>query len=185
VAKTEEVDIGVIIQGCIRKNENSREVLYRMFFGYAMSVALLYSNDRSDATEIIDDSFLKVFKEIKRYDPGQPFKGWLRRIVINTAIDKLRREARNKGYMQIEDFPLQDTSPGVISELTAEEIMSMLNLLPRVHKTVFSLYEIEGYSHEEISRQLNIPESSSRVYLSRSKRRLQELFMLHYNSKRE
>jgi len=182
VAKADIDDIKEIIQGCIHKSEKSREVLYRNFFGYAMSVALLYSKNRNDAIEIVDDSFLKVFSEIRKYDPEKPFKSWFRKIVINTSIDKFRKESKRSSFSQIEEIPTQDSSPGAISNLTADDIMSLLNYLPQIHKTVFCLYEIEGYSHEEISKKMNIPTSSSRVYLTRSKRRLQELFQLHFNS---
>ncbi len=171
-----------IIQGCIRRDDKSREKLYKKFFGYALSVALLYNNYRNDALEVVDDSFLKVFSEIDRFDSSQPFKGWLRRIVINTSIDKFRKENRKKFYNETEPLDTQSDSPGIISNLTAKDIMSLLGFLPRIHKTVFCLYEIEGYSHEEISRQLKIPESSSRVYLARSKKRLRELFQLYFNT---
>lgn len=182
MARPQEEEIGEIIQGCIHKNEKSREVLYRKFFGYAMSVALLYANDRGDATEIVNDSFIKVFNDIRKFDTSMSFKSWFRRIVINTAIDRFRKESRKKAAMQVDELPLHDTEPGVISIISAEEIFSLLNNLPLVHKTVFCLYEIEGYNHEEIAKELRIAESSSRVYLTRAKKRLQELYQLHFNS---
>ncbi|MEA5006784.1 MAG: RNA polymerase sigma factor [Rikenellaceae bacterium] len=182
MARPQEEDIGEIIQGCIHKNEKSREVLYRKFFGYAMSVALLYANDRGDATEIVNDSFIKIFKEIRKFDTSMSFKSWFRRIVINTAIDRFRKESRKRTMIQVDELPVHDTEPGVISKISAEEIFSLLNNLPLIHKTIFCLYEIEGYSHEEIAKELKIPESSCRVYLTRAKKRLQELYRLHFNS---
>lgn len=175
-------DFEIIIQGCIRKNEKFREILYKRFFGYALSVAQLYNNNRTDAIEVVDDSFLKVFKEIGRFDTSQSFKSWLRKIVINTSIDKFRRNIKHRPFTETEVSPQQDYTPGIISELTAKDIISLLKYLPEIHKTVFCLYEIEGFSHEEISRQLNIPESSSRVYLTRSKKRLRELFEIFFNT---
>ncbi len=182
MARPQEEEIGEIIQGCIHKNEKSREVLYRKFFGYAMSVALLYANDRGDATEIVNDSFIKIFKEIRKFDTSMSFKSWFRRIVINTAIDRFRKESRKRTMIQVDELPVHDTEPGVISKISAEEIFSLLNNLPLIHKTIFCLYEIEGYSHEEIAKELKIPESSCRVYLTRAKKRLQELYRLHFNS---
>ncbi|HRT83580.1 MAG TPA: RNA polymerase sigma factor, partial [Bacteroidales bacterium] len=166
MVKQEEQDITVIIQGCIRQNEKSREVLYRKFFGYAMSVALLYAKERNDAIEIVDDSFIKVFHEIKRYDTSKPFKIWLRKIVINTAIDKYRKELKRGVMVDVQELTLQDSHQDVVGSITFKEIINMLKYLPQLHRTVFCLYEIEGYSHEEISKELKIPESSSRVYLS-------------------
>ena len=192
-----------IIQGCIRKSEKHREALYKKYFGYALSVAMLYNRERNDAIEIVDDSFLKVFLEIGRFDTKQPFKGWLRKIVINTSIDKFRKKNRELPLFGYEEFPeisvnydhanqanlsshdihsLNSMQPGIISQLTANEIIAMLNSLPEIHKTIFCLYEIEGFSHEEIGGQMNIPASSSRVYLTRAKKRLRELYQAYYQT---
>ncbi|MEN6619443.1 MAG: RNA polymerase sigma factor [Rikenellaceae bacterium] len=163
-------------------------MLYKKFFGYALSVAMLYTNHRNDAIEIVDDSFIKVFSEIERFDMSQPFKGWLRKIVINSSIDRLRRNNRVSLLLDTDTLSAQfqsqsqSQSPEVISHLTAKEIITMLNCLPGIHKTVFCLYEIEGYNHEEIARQLSIPISSSRVYLARAKQRLRELYQVYFNS---
>lgn len=197
---TDYENLEIIIQGCIRKSEKHREALYKKYFGYALSVAMLYNKERNDAIEIVDDSFLKVFLEIGRFDIKQPFKGWLRKIVINTAIDKFRKKNREIPISEIHIFEnerlpdisgsdgshnipsLNSMQPGIISQLTAKEMYTMLNSLPEIHKTIFCLYEIEGFSHEEISGQLNIPTSSSRVYLTRAKKRLRELYQVYFNS---
>ncbi len=182
MANTGSEELEKIIQGCIRRNEKSREMLYKKYFGYALSVALLYTGQREDAIEVVDDSFIKVFSEIGRFDISQPFKGWLRKIVINTSIDRLRKNNRMLELSGHESVREDHYNPEIIGKLTASEIMSMLKLLPEVHKTVFCLYEIEGYSHEEIAGRLKIPESSSRVYLTRAKKRLRELFHKNYNT---
>lgn len=172
-----------IITGCVQKSTKAQEMLYKKYFGYALSVALLYSSNRDDAIETVDDSFLKVFAQIKRFNPSMSFKGWLRKIVINTAIDRIRKNLRHKSYGEELPVWVPDTNPGVISDLSATEIIAIVNNLPHIHKTVFCLYDIEGYSHEEISVRLNIPESSSRVYLTRAKKRLRELLDYNYKTK--
>ncbi len=170
----------LIIEGCIRKDEKAQEMLYKKYFGYALSVALLYSCERNDAVEIVDDSFMKVFSQIKRYERSSgSFKGWFRRIVINTAVDRFRRNNRPDSAGVSEAIPVPDESPGIISQLTAKEIIDLLNYLPHIHKTVFCLYNIEGHSHTEIAQKLKIPESSSRVYLTRAKKQLRELCIKH------
>ena len=165
-----------IVQGCIRKREKSRELLYKRFFGYALGVALIYNHQRNDALEVVNDSFLKVFSKIDQYDTSMPFQGWLRKIVINTSIDYLRRNNKAHLHLEAEKQVIPDETPNIISELAAADILKILNLLPHFHKTVFCLFEIEGYSHEEIAGQLGIPTSSSRVYLTRAKAQLRELF---------
>ena len=173
---SKEANIELIIQGCIKKNEKSQEILYKKFFGYSLSVALIYNHQRSEALEVVNDSFVKVFSKIGKYDTSKPFQGWLRKIVINTSIDKLRRKNKDHLFVETEKYQIQDETPNSISNLAAQDIIEILNLLPHFHKTVFCLYEIEGYSHEEIAEQLGIPISSSRVYLTRAKQKLRELF---------
>jgi RNA polymerase sigma factor (sigma-70 family) len=173
----EELDI---IRGCIRKDEKSQEMLYKKFFGYALSVAMIYNNQRSDALEVVDDGFMKVFSEIEKFDISQPFKRWLRRIIINTSIDRLRRKHKNIFLSETESLQIQDNSPTIISHISAGDILILLNRLPHIHKVVFSLYEIEGFDHSEIAEKLSIPESSSRVYLTRAKKQLRELFQIYF-----
>ena len=175
-----EENLALVIRGCISKSEKSREVLYKQFFGYALGVALIYNHQRSDALEVVNDSFVKVFSKIGKYDTSKPFAGWLRRIVINTSIDHLRRNSRNQQYVEAEKIAIRDESSDTLGQLAAKDILELLNHLPRYHKTVFCLYEIEGYSHDEIAAQLDIPVSSSRVYLTRAKQQLRELFPVNY-----
>jgi RNA polymerase sigma-70 factor (ECF subfamily) len=175
-----EENIDVIIQGCIRKREKYQELLYKKFFGYALSVAMIYNRQRNEAIEVVDDSFVKVFSNIGNYDPSKPFRGWLRKIVINTSIDHLRRNHKDHLFVEADRSVIQDETPSVLSHLSAQDIIGMLNRLPHFHKTVFCLYEIEGYNHEEIAEQLGIPTSSSRVYLTRAKQQLRELFPVNY-----
>jgi RNA polymerase sigma-70 factor (ECF subfamily) len=170
-----------IIRGCIRKREKSQEMLYKKFFGYAMKMALLHSRNRENALEVVNDSFVKVFSSIGRYDFSLPFKNWLGRIVINTSIDRFRK---NRMELVLEDeatILIPDSDPGIINKLTAEEIIKLLHCLPEVQRMVFSLHEIEGYNHDEISTMLRIPESTSRVYLTRAKKRLRELFEKYFS----
>lgn len=175
-----EENLTLIIQGCVKKSEKSQEVLYKKFFGYALGVALIYNHQRSDALEVVNDSFVKVFSKIGKYDTSKPFQGWLRKIVINTSIDQLRKKNKNFQFEDSGKYAIPDESPSIMGQLAAQDIIAILNQLPHFHKTVFCLYEIEGYSHEEIAEQLEIPVSSSRVYLTRAKKQLRELFPVNY-----
>ena len=181
MADTGNDSLDEIIQGCLRKKEKSQEMLYKRFFGYALSVALIHNRNRDNALEIVNDRFVKVFRQIGRYDISLPFKSWLSKIVVNTSIDKFRSDNRKIDYDMQETFLVPDDSPGIVAQLTAQEILRLLNRLPDIQRLVFSLYEIEGYSHDEISALLRIPENTSRVYLARAKKRLRELFQLYFN----
>jgi RNA polymerase sigma factor (sigma-70 family) len=185
VADTAIDNIDDIIQGCLRKKEKSQEMLYKRFFGYALKVALVHNRNRDNALEIVNDSFVKVFNQIGRYDTSLPFKNWLSKIVVNTSIDKFRTNNRNINYDIEEAFLVPDDSPGIVTQLTSEEILRLLNRLPEIQRMVFILNEIEGYSHDEISSLLRITENTSRVYLFRAKKRLRELFQIYFNTNYE
>lgn len=169
-----------IILGCIYRNEKAQEELYKKYFGYALSIALLYSNNRNDAIETVNDSFIKVFKEIEKFNRSLSFKAWLRKIVINSSLDRIRKSNKRELLDEAENINIEDNSPHIYNMLHAQEIEQLLNYLPPIHKTVFCLYEIEGYSHKDIAKSLKISKSSSRVYLARAKKELRELY-LKYN----
>ena len=175
-------DLDEIIRGCIRKVEKSQEILYKKYFGYALSVAMIHSKNREDALEIVNDSFVKVFNEIGHFEPSLSFKSWLRKIVINTSIDRFRKNNKMNFFSETETFLVPDETPGIVSQLTAQDILSLLAHLPYIHRLVFNLHEIEGFSHDEISEKLNIPGSSSRVYLTRAKHKLRELFQTYFKT---
>ncbi len=173
-----------IIYGCKKKNGKSQEMLYKHFYGYGMSIALRYANSRDEAVEILNDSFLKVFDSIKSFDESQSFKPWLRKIVINTAIDYYRKFVKFNSNYDSRYIPDEELSPDVIDNLNVEDILKLLNDLPEVYRITFNLYEIEGYTHDEISKMLNIAVSTSRSNLTRAKQLLrasfQKKFQLSY-----
>ena len=151
-----------------------QEKLYKHFYGFAMGIGLRYLPDRDDAMEVVNDSFIKVFRAIGFYNETQPFKAWLRRIVVNTAIDLHRKNARFSKNVDIEEAISLGISANVVESLSAKDILRLLDRLPELHRTIFNLYEIDGYNHEEIGAMLNIPASSSRVFLSRAKEKLRK-----------
>lgn len=175
------------IAGCLRNDNKSKEMVYKSFYGYLMGVTLRYVSDRNDAEELVNDSFIKIFKSIGQFnspfnsakygDQLQPaFKAWIARISSRTAIDFLRSK---RTFLYIDDI-LEEQQPLIelssVSRLNTQDIMRLLNELPETHKLIFNMYEIEGFSHEEISKMINISESSSRVYLTRAKDRLRTLY---------
>lgn len=172
-----------VISGCLRNDNKSKEMVYKSFYGYLMGVILRYVNDRNDAEELVNDSFIKIFKGLSQFSfPKQDaelqkaFKGWIARISSRSAIDFLRTK---RSYISVDDIA-EDQIPlthvNAISQLHVQDIFKLLDALPETHRLVFNMYEIEGFSHEEISKMLNIPESSSRVYLARAKNKLRELY---------
>jgi len=163
-----------LIQKCKIGDLKHQEKLYKHFYGYAMGVGLRYLAEREDVLEVVNDSFIKVFKAIKFFNESQPFKSWLRRIVVNTAIDHRRKNLKHANNVDISEAVYVGKSADIIDQLSAKDILKLLDDLPESYRIIFNLYEIDGYSHDEIAGILNIPESSSRVYLSRAKDKLRK-----------
>lgn len=164
-----------IISKCMSGSIKHQELLYKQFYGYAMGISMRYSLNEDDALEVVNDAFIKVFNNIANYKTDKPFKAWLRTIVVNTAIDRRRRELKHQGNTDIEDAYHIGSTAQAIETLNAEDILKLMKQLPHIQLTIFNMYEIDGYNHDEIGRILNLPASSSRVYLSRAKEKLRQL----------
>ncbi len=163
-----------IIQKAKEGDQKSLERLYKHFYGYAMSVALRYSNSRDEACEIVNDSFMKAFDKLNQYKLENSFKGWFRRILVNTSIDYYRKNVKHYAAMDIDKANAESYEPEIVSQLSKDDILGLLRNLPEMLRMVFNMYEIEGYAHNEISEQLGIPTSTSRTYLARAKQKLRE-----------
>ena len=172
-----------IIVGCLHNENKSKELIYKSFYGYAIAVILRYVNDRNDAEELVNDVFIKVYKAIPQFnfpknkeERQKAFKAWIAKIASRTAIDFLRTK---RSILSIDDIVEEQeplTEINIISALNVKDILKLLDALPETQKMIFNLFEIEGFSHDEISKLLNIPESSSRVYLTRAKNKLRALY---------
>lgn len=179
---SEDNRVKSLIKGCRKNKLKCQEGLYKHFFGYALSIAVRYSGNRNKAIEVVDDSFMKVFDKIKLYDNKQNFKGWLRKIVVNTAIDEIRKQqVKSTREREINEKDiLSNTENSIYSDIHIAEIYELIKYLPDLHRSVFNLFEIEGYKHKEIAELLQIPESSSRTYLTRAKKELRELYKKYF-----
>ena len=163
-----------VVQEAKEGKPRALEKLYRHFYGYAMSIALRYSNSREEACEIVNDSFMKVFDKLGQYTEESSFKGWFRRILINTSIDYYRKNVKYYADMDIEKADQKICDPSVVDELSKEDILMVLRDLPEMLRIIFNMYEIEGYSHNEIGERLGIPASTCRTYLARAKQKLRD-----------
>lgn len=166
-----------IILGCKNNEDLNQKLLYKKYYGYVMAISLSYNPNREIAQEIVDDTFMKVFNTINKFDLNKSFKAWLRKITVNTAIDYLRKDKKFKYHLDIYECTHEMPSVEAIDLLTINDIHNLISKLPDILRVVFNLYEIEGYSHKEISERINIAESSSRTYLVRAKERLRELII--------
>ncbi len=144
-----------------------------------MSIALRYSNSKEEATEIINDAFLKIFNKLDTYTIENSFNGWLRRVVINTALDYYRKNKKHYNHLSLE----HDTAShnDVVDQMNYEDISKLVMNLSPVYRTIFNLYVIDGYSHKEIAEIMNISEGTSKSGLSRARVSLQKMLKEIYN----
>jgi RNA polymerase sigma-70 factor (ECF subfamily) len=164
-----------LIRDCLASKRGAHELFYKRFYGYVMSIALRYANHAEEAKEITNDSFVKVFQHLNRHDQQRSLKAWIRRIVVNTALDRLRKNNRELRQTDIEQTIIEAPDGGVLEKLSAEDIMQMVQSLSSAQRAVFNLFEIEGFSHEEIGAMLEIPVGTSKSHLARAKMKLRQM----------
>jgi len=162
-----------IIKGCVRGNRDSQGKLYQMFSGKMYGVCLYYSKDQTEAEDILHEGFLKVFNYISQYKGEGSFEGWIRRIMVNTSLEKYRKQnilyPVGDIYDYIEDVGYED----IISNISMNDLLKMIQDLSPQYRMVFNLYVMEGLSHKEISELLVISEGTSKSNLSRARTILQ------------
>lgn len=179
------------IKGCAQNSRESQKIIYSSFYGYAMAVCDRYSGNGDDSLEILNDGFLKVFREIKNFSPSysdvvNSFKGWVRKIIIYTAIDHYRKYHKHTRHITElkDDLPQISTFDNpAVSKLSCEEVIRAVQSLSPAYRTVFNLFVIEGYSHEEISKQLGISEGTSKSNLAKARVNLQKILFKHYQTR--
>lgn len=171
-----------LIRRCSEGEPRAQELLYRRYFSFAMSVCVRYTKDQYEAMEIVNDSYMKVLDSIGEFDVSKSFRSWYGRILVNSAIDNYRRNVKHMSHLQISDLETtEEQEPEISAELSANEILSLFDRLPDNYRVTFNLYEIEGYSHEEIGQMLDISTSTSRSNLSRAKKMLRDLYKKNFN----
>jgi RNA polymerase sigma factor (sigma-70 family) len=163
-----------IIKGCAEGKRQAQEDLYQMFAGKMYSVCLRYSRDQDEAKDNLQDGFIKVFSNIRQYKGTGSFEGWVRRIMVNTALQKYRGQyklyALNDNEAKAYNIPVEN----VMEAMGEKELLDIIHELPPRYKLVFNMYAIEGYSHKEIGEMLYITEGTSKSNLSRARDILQD-----------
>lgn len=165
-----------IIKGCKAGDRQSQKALYMRFSAKMYGVCLRYTKNREEAEDLLQDGFVKVFNNIKQYAGAGSFEGWIRRIMVNTALEFLRKkklEFSSFDVLHAEDSSFEN-APEALSKIALNDLLAFIQQMPRGYQTVFNLFAIEGYSHKEIGEMLNISEGTSRSQLARARQILQE-----------
>jgi RNA polymerase sigma factor (sigma-70 family) len=173
VGEISTIDLLNLIQGCIKEERESQRKLYKLFYGYAMSVCLRYCQTREEATEVLNDGFLKIFLKVKKYNPERSFKGWVRRIMINTALDNYRHNLKHYYAEDVSELEQPALTESAEDKLSYEDLIRLVQELSPAYRTVFNLYVIDGFNHEEIAQMLSISVGTSKSNLSKARANLQ------------
>lgn len=163
-----------LIAGCIREERRCQEELFARYGRKMMTVCLRYARHSMEAEDILQDAFIKIFDNIGRFEGKGSFEGWIRRVVVNTALKNISRLSFKMENTGLESTEEGTADPSVFSTLSAQELLNLVAQLPEGYRIVFNLYCIEGFSHREIAETLHIEESTSRSQLTKARHILQQ-----------
>ncbi|MGB4291958.1 MAG: RNA polymerase sigma factor [Bacteroidales bacterium] len=165
-----------IIEGCARHDRRAQQMLYDRYSRLLFGVCMRYASEKAEAEDILQESFLKIYFSIREYSGTGSFTGWMRKIVVNTAITHYHRNLKHKHYVEIEEYVSIETGVSSFEEdfFTSDELFKVLNELPPGYRMVFNLYAIEGYKHKEIAEMLGIDINTSKSQYSRAKAALRD-----------
>jgi RNA polymerase sigma factor (sigma-70 family) len=161
--------------GCQKENRGSQKLIYQEFYSYGMSICLRYAENRNEAVEILNDGFMKIFDNIKKFDINLPFRPWLRKILVNTAINFFHQRQRQIKTEELCSGEREADVEVILSGISYNEVISLLQQLSPAYRTVFNLYVIEGYKHDEIANLLGISAGTSKSNLFKAKEHLKKI----------
>lgn len=168
-----------IINGCKKGNRTAQEQLYKNYYRAMITICLRYTKNEADAVEVLNTGFLKVFKNIQRYEPAQAsLYTWIRTIVVNSCLDFIKSRKNKAPMMELEEAGEVHIAADAVSRIKSSELMALIRRLPPATQAVFNLYVIEGYNHKEIGKLLNVSEGTSKWHLSEARKGLQKMIQL-------
>jgi len=165
-----------IIDGCAKHDRKAQQELFRQYSRFLLGVCLRYATDKAEAEDILQESFLKIYFNIKEYSGTGSFQGWLRKVAVNTAITHYHKNLKYRYHVDIDEYVSEETGVSSFEEdlFTSEELYMVLSELPSGYRMVFNLYAVEGYKHKEIAEMLGIDTNTSKSQYSRAKAALRE-----------
>lgn len=163
-----------LIKACIKGDRQAQKVIFSFYSGKMLTLCIRYARHRQEAEDIFQDGFIKVFKNLHHFEYTGSLEGWIRRIMVNTALKHNLKKSVANEQIGLESVTEETGLPEVFSILSEEELIRLISGLPDGYRTIFNLYAIEGYSHKEISEMMGIEESTSRSQLVKARRMLQE-----------
>lgn len=163
-----------ILAGCISKIKSSEDLLYKKFSAVMYAICLRYTGNKDDAKDVFQDGFIKVYQQIKNFKQQGSLEGWMKRIMVNTAIDYCKNKSKIKFTNIDYNNIIEEEEPiNIFEKIPKMTLLQMISELPDGYRLVFNLYAIEKYSHKEIAKELNIEEGTSKSQLFKARKMLQ------------
>ena len=164
-----------LIAGCIGGNRQMHELLYKRYAPKMYAVCLRYSGNAEDANDLLQEGFIKIFRNLSKYRSEGSFEGWIRRIFVNTSIEHFRKKVSLYNVSEAQENSIEDKEWNILDNLAEKDIIKMISELSPGYRAVFNMHVIEGYSHKEIADALGINEGTSKSQLARAKMVLRKL----------
>lgn len=167
-----------IFQGCLKNQAAAQRELYNRYSPKMLAVCYRFAHNREDAEDMLQEGFIKVFSQIHTFQSKGAFEGWVRRIMVHTCINHLKKNKRfNESVDIIYASSIQVREESIPSIVQAKQVVECIRMLPMGYRTVLNLYAIEGYSHKEIGQMLDIEESTSRSQYTRARQMLEDILI--------
>jgi RNA polymerase sigma factor (sigma-70 family) len=173
-AMNTDINLNRMWEGCLQNDRKQQEALYRALAPKMLAVCMRYANDRDEAQDILQEGFIKMFNNAHKYRGDGNLEGWIRRIMVHTAISRYRKL---KPMVLVEDMAeegVMSSAAQNANNLEVNDLMKLVQQLPQVYRSVFNMYAVEGYSHQEIGNKLGITELLSRTTLYRARNILKD-----------
>ncbi len=164
------MDDSTLVKKCLDGDAHAQRMLFEKFAPKMLGVCIRYAKSTEQAEDVLQDGFIKVFTKLSKYSGDGSLEGWIRRIVVNTALDDIRKSVKFQDSVSVDDVDYKlDVDSHILEGLMADDLMVLINEMPAGYKVVFNMFAIEGFSHKEIAVQLNISENTSKSQYSRAR----------------
>lgn len=172
----------LIIQGCIDGDRRAQQSLYEYFYGKMMAVCMRYGNGHDEALDMFQEAFIKVFKNLPKYGKQGSFEGWVRRIMVNTCIDHIRKNKKLNQMVELDDKHGsieidEEEDAGILEHVNFSDLLDMVQHLSPAYRSVFNMYIVDGYTHQEIADSLGISVGTSKSNLAKAKGNLKKMLL--------
>lgn len=167
-----------LVKACISGNASAQKEFYDLFAKKMMGVCLRYTNNYEEAQDVLQDGFIKVFNKLSKFVNKGSLEGWVRRIMVNTALDHYRKNKKFNKDVEIDAVSFKlEKQEYIVESINAQDLLKIIQTIPEGYRVVFNLFAIEGYSHKEIAEQLGVTESTSKSQFSRAKKMLRNILI--------